>query len=427
MSSSFWARNIYPGEAVHLAPSQTLIITNVALSREGSDLGRTSLTFCYMLSNAKASPPVTICTLMLGRTDQLSTDIRFLKGGKYILQVEGPNPMSVVGFHDSAASNQTLTSAVPFRPSLGVSSGTEPHVANRGTRAEADGLRAETLATQAQAAGLPQPRPAGLQAQPRPAGLQAQPRPVLQTQPRPVDSQTQPRPVGLQTQPVGLMQTDGIRAEQTGIEDEAVVEAVGTRLQAVGRQTHTDGARAEAVQRSSFPTPHNQYAPFQTNDASEFTALRSGNSKSTPLPSKGVPKPSMAANLAAFQSIGTPAPFPFAPVLGTNSNVARHNAAGDEPGSSIYDSMHAPKTTAPQPVHSTKPSFRFGGPFMPLAEVPSEASNSDSAFRNPGILDAAGGASCYTGTGDVGRLTPMRLNKGKDKASVNQETDAEDL
>ncbi|KAJ3831183.1 hypothetical protein F5878DRAFT_667823 [Lentinula raphanica] len=188
MSSSFWARNIYPGEAVLIAPSQTLIVTNVALSREASDLGRTSLTLSYLLSNAKASPPVTICTLMVGRTDQLSTDLRFLKGGKYILQVEGPNPMSVVGFHDSAASFQAPTSAVPLRPSLGVGPGAEPHVAmvNPGTRDEADGMRGEATVTQTQSAGLPQPRPAGLQAQPRPAGLQTQPRPAgLQTQPRP--------------------------------------------------------------------------------------------------------------------------------------------------------------------------------------------------------------------------------------------------
>ncbi|KAJ3830994.1 hypothetical protein EV361DRAFT_985178, partial [Lentinula raphanica] len=221
-------------------------------------------------------------------------------------------------------------------------------------------------------------------------------------------------------------QTDGMRAEQTVIQD----EAVEAKLQAVGRQTHTNGARAEAVQRSLFPTPHNQYAPLQTNDAPEFAAPRSG-SRSTPLPSKNVPKSSMAANLMAFQTIGTSAPFPFAPVLGTNSNVARHNAAAGDSGSSIYDSMHAPKMTAPQPVHpvnSTKPAFRFGGPFMPLAEVP-EASNSDSASKYSEILNAAGGAS--TGTGDVGRLTPMRSNKGKDKTIANDaqtyDTDAEDL
>ncbi|KAJ3743306.1 hypothetical protein EV360DRAFT_90249 [Lentinula raphanica] len=415
MSSSFWARNIYPGEAVHLALSQTLFITNVALSREGSDLGRTSLTFCYMLSNGKASPPVTIYTLMLGQTDQVSTDLHFLKGGRYILQVEGPNPI----LNDSKIPQPLSKLQHLLFPSdllLGFCLGLNLLLGFR--------LGLNLMSLTAQAAGPPQPRP---------AGLQAQPRPVLQTQPRPVDSHAQPRPVGMQTQPVG-MQTNRLRAEQTGIEDEAVVEAVGMRPQAVGRQTHANGARAEAVQRSLFPNPHNQYAPLHTNDASEFAVLRSGNSKSTPLPSKIVPKPSMAANLMAFQSISTTATFPFAPVLGTDSNVARHSAAGGDPGSSIYDSMHAPKTTAPQPVHPVnpmKPSFCFGGPFMPLAEVPGEASNSDSAFRNSEILNAAGGALCHTGTGDVGHLTPMRLKKGKDKAVVNDaqtmQADAEDL
>ncbi|KAJ3717036.1 hypothetical protein C8R42DRAFT_724677 [Lentinula raphanica] len=411
-----------PGEAVQIAPSQTLCITNVALFHESSDLGRTSLILSYMLSNGKASPPVTICTLMLGRTDQLSTDLRLLKGGKYLLQVQGPNPMSVIGFHDSAASFQVPTTAVPFRPSFGVSPGAEPHVTNRGTReavgkqVEADGMRSDAVnrGTRAEA-----------------DVMRAEPVLGTQTQPRPVGFQTQPRPVGLQTQPHGTqVQSDGMRSENSGIQDEvAVVEAAGTRLQAVGRQTHTIGTRAEAVQISSlnFPTPNNQHVPSQTNDAPEFAAPRSGYPKSTPLPFKNVLAPNPAVNPMAFQSTGTSTMFPFAPVLNTNSNVAHHNTAVGDPGSSIYDSMHAPKPTARQPVHAVNPTkrvLRFGGPFMPLAEVP-ETSNSDSAFNNPGNLNTAGSAS-----------TPMTLNKGKDKAIANNaqtimrddhETDAEDL
>ncbi|KAJ3768117.1 hypothetical protein FB446DRAFT_792572 [Lentinula raphanica] len=165
MSRSVWARNINPGESVNLAPSQDLCITNVALSLESSDLGRTSLTLSFMLSNTMKSSPVTLCTLMLGRTDQLSINLRLIKGGKYILQVEGPNPMSLVGFNDATFLQATSAASLPM-PSVAQSSDPivmgsrqvigsiatvefEPQLTTHGMRADTVGSRIEPAETRA--------------------------------------------------------------------------------------------------------------------------------------------------------------------------------------------------------------------------------------------------------------------------------------
>ncbi|KAJ3816427.1 hypothetical protein F5880DRAFT_1619335 [Lentinula raphanica] len=140
MSRSVWAGNITPGESINLILSQDLCITNAALSRESSDFGRTSLMFSFMLNNGKISSPVTICTLMLGQTDQFSTgNLRLIKGGKYILQVEGPNSISLMGFYD-APFHQGTTSAVSLSR---VSQHNEPSV--MGLRPNIGPLRAEPV------------------------------------------------------------------------------------------------------------------------------------------------------------------------------------------------------------------------------------------------------------------------------------------
>ncbi|KAJ3899129.1 hypothetical protein F5879DRAFT_994062 [Lentinula edodes] len=111
MSRSFWAYNIDAENPLPLVPGHDLYIMNVALSAEASSLGRTSL----ILSLMTESTPVlmTIGSLILGHTEQLSVNVWLEKGKKYILQVCGPNSVSVFGHHDhsrNTAENHTSTS-----------------------------------------------------------------------------------------------------------------------------------------------------------------------------------------------------------------------------------------------------------------------------------------------------------------------------
>ncbi|KAJ3902376.1 hypothetical protein F5879DRAFT_923892 [Lentinula edodes] len=99
MSNSLWARNIASEGSTHFTPSHNLLITNVALSAEASSFSRTSLTLTLVSDELPSDLPskITICSLMLGRTDQISMQLWLEKGKLYTLQVWGPNSLSIVG------------------------------------------------------------------------------------------------------------------------------------------------------------------------------------------------------------------------------------------------------------------------------------------------------------------------------------------
>ncbi|KAJ3771935.1 hypothetical protein FB446DRAFT_789167 [Lentinula raphanica] len=98
MPYTFWARNIAPKEPYHLLPSRDLHITNVALSCESSEFGRTSLTLSRTSNTTQMSPLFTVGTFILGRIEQLSIHLHLIKGETYVLQVHGQNSMSLLGF-----------------------------------------------------------------------------------------------------------------------------------------------------------------------------------------------------------------------------------------------------------------------------------------------------------------------------------------
>ncbi|KAJ3897573.1 hypothetical protein F5879DRAFT_995840 [Lentinula edodes] len=116
MSRSLWACNIDAENPLPLVPEHDLYIMNVALSAEASSHGRTSLTLSLMTENTPVL--ITLGSLILDQTEQLSVNLWLEKGKKYILQVCGPNSVSVFGHHDHSgytAENHTNT-ALALRP-----------------------------------------------------------------------------------------------------------------------------------------------------------------------------------------------------------------------------------------------------------------------------------------------------------------------
>ncbi|KAJ3901514.1 hypothetical protein F5879DRAFT_1024739 [Lentinula edodes] len=112
MSRSLWARNIDSEGSTQFALSNDICITNVALGVESIIYERTSLTL-MTLSPGVVSPQLTIGSLMLDCTDQLSIQLWLEKGKTYILRVRGPNPVSILGYsyneHNDVLRNNTTS------------------------------------------------------------------------------------------------------------------------------------------------------------------------------------------------------------------------------------------------------------------------------------------------------------------------------
>ncbi|KAJ3755609.1 hypothetical protein EV360DRAFT_72720 [Lentinula raphanica] len=536
MSCSIWARNIVPGELLTIAPSQDIRITNIALARESSDLGRVSLTLSFMVNNTTRSPQITICTLMLGRTDQTSTDLRLIKGGKYLLQVEGLNPISLIGFKDATTHAASVSPSgvsqnddpkilMGLRPNIGPSGSpsTESRVLNRGLRAEAQnvgpratpdqtvGMRpeAQTGAMRAEAQAVrvraeaqavrvrAEAQAVRVRAEAQAVRMRAEAQAVgMRAEDQDVGSRAEDQAVGTwaeapatgmlaEGQVVGKRsqtQAVGKRAEAQAIRKQADVQAVGTRteVQVVGTRTEANdqavgprvqrsplnaldsqvqhptqgmqavGTRAETAQgiSSNAPSSQAQNVGMRAKDfkrssnapnprkqpyPSELRAPPSGITSTTqPLSGQNMPRsPSSPASVAtmpnAFHAIGVPTSFPFTPNLGLNSKAAHHMSAGDS-GSSIYDSMHAPKTNyaiAPQLTHAPKPThppFRFNAPSMMSAEIPaSDPASIDSA------LTRIDGTSLDLASSDKGKQKANENEIVSQIASGEYETDSEDI
>ncbi|KAJ4486591.1 hypothetical protein C8J55DRAFT_558581 [Lentinula edodes] len=117
MSRSLWARNIDAEGSTQFALSNDICITNVALGVESIIYERTSLTL-MTLSPGVVSPQLTIGSLMLDCTDQLSIQLWLEKGKTYILRVRGPNPVSILGYSYNEHNNDVLRNNTPSLKNL---------------------------------------------------------------------------------------------------------------------------------------------------------------------------------------------------------------------------------------------------------------------------------------------------------------------
>ncbi|KAE9384353.1 hypothetical protein BT96DRAFT_950623 [Gymnopus androsaceus JB14] len=96
------AKNIVSNDALAVTPVSDLIITHVSLSKECKDPHtRTFLTLSVAGTPGQPPSPIfTIGGLNTGNHEHLNVCIRLDQGVKYLLQKEGPNNLSVLGFHE---------------------------------------------------------------------------------------------------------------------------------------------------------------------------------------------------------------------------------------------------------------------------------------------------------------------------------------
>ncbi|KAJ3756793.1 hypothetical protein EV360DRAFT_84629 [Lentinula raphanica] len=91
MQVKLWARNIASGGSIEITPPRPLHLTNLSISFDFRDaFAPTSLLLSVVLADRRTSPRYTVATLVAGH------------GIKYILTVNGPNALSILGYHDQS-------------------------------------------------------------------------------------------------------------------------------------------------------------------------------------------------------------------------------------------------------------------------------------------------------------------------------------
>ncbi|KAJ3884081.1 hypothetical protein GG344DRAFT_71602, partial [Lentinula edodes] len=91
-----WFRNITPGVNVDFIPQDNLTICSVAIRKCDDSFARTTL---YLARGSEHEDSVALGTLSAQTVDQLSVEVKLAKSIQYSLHVEGPNPISVIGYY----------------------------------------------------------------------------------------------------------------------------------------------------------------------------------------------------------------------------------------------------------------------------------------------------------------------------------------
>ncbi|KAJ3902381.1 hypothetical protein F5879DRAFT_991087 [Lentinula edodes] len=99
MQLQFWAKNLASGSTTDIALSRPLYLTNISISSERSHIyAPTSLMMSVVLGE-QTSPFYTVATLIAGSSNTFHINVRLDQGVKYVLKVNGPNMISVLGYH----------------------------------------------------------------------------------------------------------------------------------------------------------------------------------------------------------------------------------------------------------------------------------------------------------------------------------------
>ncbi|KAJ3772644.1 hypothetical protein FB446DRAFT_703663 [Lentinula raphanica] len=114
MQLQFWARNLASGASIELTPSHLLHLTNISIVFDFADaFAPTSLLLSVALANGCMSPHYTIATLIAGKSDTIHIDVRLDEGIRYVLTVNGPNALSILGYYTQASD---IDQSAPPRP-----------------------------------------------------------------------------------------------------------------------------------------------------------------------------------------------------------------------------------------------------------------------------------------------------------------------
>ncbi|KAJ3858265.1 hypothetical protein EV359DRAFT_69147 [Lentinula novae-zelandiae] len=99
MQLQFWAKNLGAGSTTEIALSRPLHLTNISISSEFRNAFAPTSLMISVVFGEQTSPFYTIATLIVGESSTLQVNIRLDQGVKYVFKVNGPNLLSVLGYH----------------------------------------------------------------------------------------------------------------------------------------------------------------------------------------------------------------------------------------------------------------------------------------------------------------------------------------
>ncbi|KAJ3898634.1 hypothetical protein F5879DRAFT_1066131 [Lentinula edodes] len=94
-----WAKNLGAGSTTEIALSRPLHLTNISISSEFRNAFAPTSLMISVVFGEQTSPFYTIATLIVGESSTLQVNIRLDQGVKYVFKVNGPNLLSVLGYH----------------------------------------------------------------------------------------------------------------------------------------------------------------------------------------------------------------------------------------------------------------------------------------------------------------------------------------
>ncbi|KAJ3906888.1 hypothetical protein F5879DRAFT_920278 [Lentinula edodes] len=119
MQLQFWAKNLASGSATEIVLSRPLHITNISISSEFRNAFAPMSLMISVVLGEQTSPFYTVATLIVGGSSTLQVNVRLDQGVKYVFKVNGPNLLSVLGYHSQDAIDGGASSFRTFaRPGL---------------------------------------------------------------------------------------------------------------------------------------------------------------------------------------------------------------------------------------------------------------------------------------------------------------------
>ncbi|KAL0065372.1 peptidylprolyl isomerase fpr3 [Marasmius tenuissimus] len=96
---AYWSAIIHPGFPLKITPERTLVLTNAALGNKVVDF--TSHTSLFVHQTGVMGGYGAIASLMVGRIESYSFQVRLTAEAEFVVEVEGKNSVSVIGYYKS--------------------------------------------------------------------------------------------------------------------------------------------------------------------------------------------------------------------------------------------------------------------------------------------------------------------------------------
>ncbi|KAJ3887524.1 hypothetical protein GG344DRAFT_68750 [Lentinula edodes] len=111
-----WAKNLGAGSTTEITLSRALHLTNISISSEFRNAFAPTSLMISMVLGEQTSPFYTIATLIVGGSSTLQVNVRLDQGVKYVLKVNGPNLLSILGYHPEGVDGSTNSFRTFARP-----------------------------------------------------------------------------------------------------------------------------------------------------------------------------------------------------------------------------------------------------------------------------------------------------------------------